>query len=214
MASKVDDLSSEEFHSTITTFLASFRAIKKAREQNDGSLITFPSAPGKFKEYWRNKLTESVDPKSYLQSAVDYHNEDILRELFTNGVNPCCKINSEGTTLLHYAVAKGDLKKVNFILSHASSRGIDATDNHGRTALYISICIPTYFNTVLITKSLIAKRANVHIRDMCSKTPLHRACSVGEMSFVQELLDHGAEVDAIDNSNRTPIECCLNVSIS
>jgi ankyrin repeat protein len=208
----MSDISREEFHETVEGFLLSFRAIKNARKMNKGPVIVFPPAPGKLKEYWRNKITNLGDHKTYFQSVIDHHNEDLLRELILNGVNPCCKINQRGETLLHYAVYKGDLQKVKFILEHASRRGINAVDEKGRTALFMSINVPNYFSTVLIAKMLLSKGAEVNCADLCRRTPLHLACAVGELSLIEELLNHGAKLDVIDNDDRVPLQLCKNVS--
>ena len=210
----ISDITREEFHETIKKFLESFHAIKNARQINDGSIINFPPAPGKFKEHWRNKITNSTDTKKYFQSVIDHHNEDLLRELIFNGVNSCCKINNRGETLLHYAVYKGDFQKVKLILEHASKRGINAVDNKGRTALFISVDVPKYFSVVLIAKALIVKGAEVNTADRNGRTPLHRACAIGEIAFFVELLNHGAQLDALDDNDRVPLQCCKNVRLT
>lgn len=119
-----------------------------------------------------------------------------------------------GRTMLQYAVMKGDIKKVQYMLHYCSVTGINARDKEGRTAYYLSINVPIYFHSLLITKALFARNAKVDIPDNRGQTPLHRACILGEILFVQELLFRGAPVDIKDCQGRVPLECCKLVSIS
>lgn len=143
---------------------------------------------------------------------MNYHNEEKLGIMMANGVNPCRSISSEtGCSLLQYAVRRGDLKKVNFLLPYCSKTGINYTDNKGRTAFHLSINVPVYFHSLLITKALFRRQADVNIADQTGQSPLHRACILGELSFVQELLNLGAKVQLKDCCGRVPLECCKEV---
>lgn len=132
-----------------------------------------------------------------------------------NGVNPCASFDAEsGRTMLQYAVMRGDLNKVKYLLQFCSKTGINATDKKGRTAFHLSINIPVYFHSILITKVLFRHHASVNIADSLGQSPLHRACILGELLFVQELLNRGSMVHLKDGSGRVPLECCRQVKHS
>jgi ankyrin repeat protein len=133
--------------------------------------------------------------------------------MMANGVNPCASMDySTGRSLLHYLVMKGDLTKIKYILPYCSRTGINYADKKGRTALHLSINVPVYFHSLLITKALCTQFANANISDCKGQSPLHRACILGEILFVQEILNRGAKVDVKDGDDRVPLECCKEVT--
>ena len=146
--------------------------------------------------------------------ALNYHNEDLLKIMMANNVNPSCSMNYDsGQSMLQYAVMKGDLEKVKFLLPYCSRKGINHKDKKGRTAFYLSINTPIYFHSLLITKALFNKFANPNEADNNGQTPLHRACILAEPLFVQELLTRACRVDLKDIEGRIPLECCREVCV-
>lgn len=51
--------------------------------------------------------------------------------------------------------------------------------------------------------------ANIHMQDYFGETALHYAAENGHVEVVRTLLEHGAKTDILDNSQRTPLACCL-----
>ena len=56
---------------------------------------------------------------------------------------------------------------------------------------------------------LLELGADVHARDSRGDTPLHRAARIGNVQTVRQLLDHGAQVDALNSRQLTPLASAL-----
>ncbi|CAN5675558.1 ankyrin repeat domain-containing protein [soil metagenome] len=84
---------------------------------------------------------------------------------------------------------------------------VDATDTYGRTALYQSA--RARFHHKLAPAVLIELGANIHHRDTNGATPLHFAADGKNLAAVELLMARGAEVDALDDRDLTPMEYAL-----
>lgn len=86
---------------------------------------------------------------------------------------------------------------------------VNVTDDKGRTplaCLFIDRSMhPSSYLVVASIKTLIAAGGRPNLGDAWSKTPLHRAAELAESSAVQALLQGGANVDAADCNQRTPL---------
>lgn len=55
-------------------------------------------------------------------------------------------------------------------------------------------------------KSLIEQGADIHsVSNLNKDTPLHVAAQEGSLSAIQQLLDYGAAINALNNDNETPL---------
>ncbi|KAG9271312.1 ankyrin repeat and SOCS box protein 18 isoform X1 [Astyanax mexicanus] len=59
---------------------------------------------------------------------------------------------------------------------------------------------------------LLAYGANVNLSDSERRTPLHKAARNVQVKLVQLLLDHGADINAIDYNGCSPLSCVLQTS--
>lgn len=78
--------------------------------------------------------------------------------------------------------------------------GMDAKDDHGRTALRYSVELLT----IEATAALLAARADPNIADKRGWTLLHAACNLGDREAVALLLKAGA-TDSVDVDGTTPV---------
>lgn len=102
-----------------------------------------------------------------------------------------------GWTPLYRAADKGFNSVVQVLLAHGADPNARAKD--GATPLH------TAMGQRAIIDALIARKANVNAAEDDGTTPLHIAAARGLDSIAQLLIEHGAQVDAKDKLNKTPL---------
>ncbi len=123
-----------------------------------------------------------------------------MRFLVEKGANIHAKSQLGGYTVLFYAVIKGSLADVRYLVD----KGADANDkNDGdRTVLMDAVTR----NDPEMVRFLIERGADVKIR-----TAENNCCVLGEAArwanaeIVQLLLEHGADVNNVDTMGMTPL---------
>ena len=90
---------------------------------------------------------------------------------------------------------------------------INSRDSRKTTPLYVQV---SYANCCYDT--FLELGADIHARDMSGETPLHQAALHGNAKAVKYLLEHGADMDAVDMIHQwTPMEemlaHCMNIDI-
>lgn len=127
-------------------------------------------------------------------------------------------LNNDGRTPLHEACRQGGgWMLLSALLKHGAQLGAVTPD--GSTPLH-EACFVRYVASEEITKSitfLIENGADIHARDHINYTPLHTACTSGNLSAISTLLEHGADplAEALESETGcriTPIhiECRSN----
>lgn len=113
------------------------------------------------------------------------------------------KRNRRGETKLHVAAIRGDLQRVQSLLSDGAE--VNATDFAGWTPLH-EACVHGWVGVV---RALLAAGASVSAVGPDAVTPLHDAVTVGCHRVVRLLLKHGADRSACTLSGqRTPADLC------
>src|SRR6266850_378053 len=84
----------------------------------------------------------------------------------------------------------------------------DAKDNDHSTPLHVA----SYYGSVKAAQLLLGYGANIHLQNKSGQTPLHQAVDDLQvhvedyyLAVIGFLLEHGAEVDALDSDNLTPL---------
>jgi ankyrin repeat protein len=106
----------------------------------------------------------------------------------------------KGLSLLHVAVAQGNLGITEWLISK-STRLLEVHDGTGQTALMFAV----YWKEENISKFLIGKGACVNAQDDSGFTALHFAAEDGDTSMVSQLLEAGANVLLADSNGWTAV---------
>ena len=135
-----------------------------------------------------------------LMRASHKGNKHVINVLINAGANPHIS-DDEGDTLLHYA-AYGDCSKevLQAIIDHGAD--VNATNKNNKTALMIA-CEKCNEDAINV---LLNARADPTIGDIGRNTCLHVAVAQDcTKEVIGEIIDHGADVNAINNSNITAL---------
>ena len=139
--------------------------------------------------------------KSPLHIACKNKNSKIVRELLKNGANPNLRSTELEKLPLHYVLEDGYgedgtrqgseqnkeiFEIINLLLKHGAD--INAEDRCGQTALYYA----TYYRNIAAVRLLLKNGAKP---DCGKEYPLFAASHYNEIEIVEELLNHGAEIN-------------------
>ena len=175
-------------------------------------------------------------PTWTLMAAIAMEDETLVRRAIVDDRIEC-EVSAGGLgTLLHFAVAEGDLSTLQELIERGCS--VDAQDQDGATALLMaagdgdnsmvklllergaSVDLPSNSGqTPLLVaarqgqwnaaKLLLDAGASVNIVDFWGWAPLHHAAWLGGPSLVQLLLDYGADPEAETFSGETAEEAAM-----
>ncbi len=130
---------------------------------------------------------------------------EVVQVLLEHGASVHVR-NKNGRTLLHFAFeCKHDSGMVALLLKLGAD--VDAQDNDDMTPLHFASGRDTYDDagTTAAAQVLLEHGASVHVRNKNGQTPLHLASQHYHYSMVALLLRFGADVDAQDNDDMTPL---------
>ena len=147
-----------------------------------------------------------------LHVAVDYGLIDVIQMLIGHNADINAQDNN-GRTPLHRIVTSvairpkdRDFDVARFLLEHGADP--DAKDNDHSTPLHVA----SYYGSVKAAQLLLGYGANIHLQNKSGQTPLHQAVDDLQvhvedyyLAVIGFLLEHGAEVDALDSDNLTPL---------
>lgn len=104
---------------------------------------------------------------------------------------------------LHTAIYQNKLAQVKKLMKSCG----DERDSDGRTPLHIAVLDEEA--DLKIVKAIVAAGSDVNAADRQGFTSLHFAARDGRDKIVSLLLDHNAEVDALDSWGNTPLFRCV-----
>ena len=118
--------------------------------------------------------------------------------------------NKNGQMPLHLASHRGLSYIVALLLKPGAD--VDAQDNNAMTPLLLVSQSRLGSNSQInkTAKVLLEHGASVHMRNKNGQMPLHLASQQGRFAIVESLLKLGADVDACDNSNITPLHLVVS----
>lgn len=109
--------------------------------------------------------------------------------------------NTEDDTPLIYAVIEGNVPAVKILLQHGAN--VNAQDEDGNSPLHMAASYGEQ-NSQALTDLLLQYGANTEIKNDNGDTPLILAALHNNLPLVQTLLDHGADIHATNNENKSP----------
>jgi ankyrin repeat protein len=108
-----------------------------------------------------------------------------------------------GRTPLQLAVIKGDLRLVNVLLNAGAE--VNVAD---RLKGYCAIHYAALYKHAKITAFLLARRADLRVKDNEGNFPLHIAAANGCHEVVRILLEHRADPNAMNKFWQNPLHLC------
>lgn len=214
-------------------------ALIHAIEKEDKALIWLLITKGYplKKSIDNNTFMDVQNPLKVALRQNDYHTAWLLCD---NGACPDSVVDAKGNTLLHWAVDRGDLEDVRFLVHHGASINVQA--DGGLTPIHYAVLrgredildllashapepasldvIDSRGNTALTlatlkknsaaTQNLIRHGALCNITGVRGLTALHHAARLGFNEGILMLLDGGADPRAKDNEHFTAVHHAIN----
>jgi ankyrin repeat protein len=165
---------------------------------------------------------EDVDVRDYeertpLHLAADHGLLAVTRELVERHADINSRDNLGRTPLFravamstNYSLKGGHVDVARFLLEHGADANADANFGGFSTALHLA----SFSGHLEAAQLMLKYDANIHVRNKRGQTPLHRVLEglIDEdglpnifLDTIRCLLDHGADIDALDNDHATPL---------
>ena len=142
-------------------------------------------------------LAQTEDQVTDFAKAAKFDDVAVVTSLLSKGVSPNT-VDAKGNPMLNLAI-KDKSTKVTELLINDKRTDVDLSNKYGETPLMIA----SIDGDLTLVKTLVLqKKAMVnHI----GWTPLHYACSKGNLEVAQFLVTNGALVDSPSPGNTTPL---------
>ena len=184
-------------------------------EQSVGWTLTMLAAETGSADWIRHSLRqfqENINAKNSLQEtalhiAAKNNNLEAVAALIEAAADVGAE-NSRQQTALHIAASNGSSDIVRIILAHCSDKLslMENRDSDGYTVMHrAASCNPEVSKTAELVRVLVENKASVNVPDTVY-SPLHQAASINNCGMVLGLLRAKANICALDDSARTPIE--------
>lgn len=112
------------------------------------------------------------------------------------------EVDESGWSALHSACAQGNIDVVRELL--ALKAKVEERTHHGQTALHLAV----HSGSLDCVSELLKYDVSINAATFHEKaTALHMACTEGYALITQELVRHGADVEALNILQRTPLHC-------
>ncbi|CAH1104618.1 unnamed protein product [Psylliodes chrysocephalus] len=129
--------------------------------------------------------------------AIEEENLEKIEELVSTGHSLNISYKN-GNTPLHIAIIKNNIQIFRYLLAQDDIR-INTRNSQGQTPLFLAVRYG-HFESV---KHLLEKGANVNLPYNREVTPLHESVQYPDIAHI--LIKNGADIDAVDYNNDTPL---------
>ena len=156
-----------------------------------------------------------------IHDAADAGDVEQVRAILSVSPAALHDLDQYGATPLHYASARNRIEVANLLLDNGAV--LEARDQLGMTALHLAVVgatgqvideaagengdwmIRIELENVEVVDLLLARGANVNVRDANNLTPLHVAAEKARGEIAGRLIAHGADLEARDVYGFTPL---------
>jgi len=183
-------------------------AVVDARDNKNSTLLHLTSQRGSI-EVSRMLLEHGADVHALdanhstpLHFASESGNAEATRLLLEQSADVHA-LNHNHSTPLHFISQHGDARAASVLLEHGAV--VDARDNKDSTPLHVA----SQCGNAKVARILLEHGADTHVRNKEDQTPQHllsavlRNTSPYDIDTIQFFLDHGADVDAVDDNHST-----------
>ena len=149
------------------------------------------------------KLASQLVPLHYAIQQVKPDVVDVLLELGA----PTDVKNSRKRTPLHVAISRGNERMTKSVL--AKTKNVNAVDGSKASCLMYAVM---YRQSDEIIDALMARGADLSLRNSSRQTPLHIACYYNRPKTAEKLIAAGSDLTAVDNNSNTPLLVACMIS--
>ena len=110
---------------------------------------------------------------------------------------------AKGWTALHYAVDKGSVERVMWLLNHEAN--IDQQSDTGISPLMLA----ARHGNLKVLLFLLEAEAEMELQDNKGRTALHEAARISSLDAVEVLLKAGAIKDSVDDDDKRPADLAM-----
>lgn len=141
-----------------------------------------------------------------LMWASNLDKSDHVRTLLAYGAK-VDHTNVRGTRALHFAAKRGSFNSVVALIEAGADPNV--TNSLGYTPLHL-LC--SNDQTRSIVAFLIDHGANIEAKNWIRRTPLHKAVIDWRYDSVISLVEHGAEINSLDDRESTPLQIAIEMN--